>query len=80
MLSLGDNTCIGCIHSFVFFEKTTGQPLLLEHRQREADCKEAVNDQGESNLLLRIQVEDLQRRLEEKGNKLTQAQEVRYWC
>ncbi|XP_041959159.1 zinc finger protein 271-like isoform X1 [Alosa sapidissima] len=55
-------------------DASTGHALLLEQRQREVDS--LLSDQMESNLLLRIQVEDLQKRLDEKENKLTHAQET----
>ncbi|XP_062396559.1 zinc finger protein 271-like [Sardina pilchardus] len=53
-----------------------GHALLLEQRQGRADSKQSLSDQMEFNLLLRLQVEDLQKRLDEKDNKLTHAQET----
>lgn len=52
----------------------------METLERKADCQQVVNDQMESNLILRIQMDDLQKRLEEKENKLAQAQEVPPVC
>lgn len=49
---------------------------MLEQREWKADSKPMLSGQIESNLLLRLHLEDLERRLEEKENKLTAAHEV----
>ncbi|XP_031417631.1 zinc finger protein 182-like [Clupea harengus] len=54
----------------------TWQNVMLEQREWKADSKPMLSGQIESNLLLRLHLEDLERRLEEKENKLTAAHET----
>ena len=49
---------------------------LLKLREREVEFVSALRDQVESNRRLKLQVEDLQKRLEEKEDKLKEAHKV----
>lgn len=49
---------------------------LLKLREREVEFVSALRDQVESNRRLKLQVEDLQKKLEEKEDKLKEAHKV----
>ncbi|XP_063052457.1 uncharacterized protein LOC134447099 [Engraulis encrasicolus] len=50
--------------------------LLLERQEREAESSQTLSDHTSATQLLRLQVEDLQKRLQEKDHKLSEAQQA----
>ncbi|XP_062389651.1 uncharacterized protein LOC134078036 [Sardina pilchardus] len=71
---------VGHLMEFIIMDTSEGSNLasqvLLEKLEGEANSNQEQSCQMETNLLLRLEVKDLKKRLEEKENRLNQAQDT----